>query len=79
MGDCPGITFSLLAKVFAKGKMFWYPRPAARLTWILTSTLNGNKCGIHGEVQKIAVFTLSCKMDGQDMISTLNDEISVGK
>ena len=26
MGDCPGLTFSLLAKVFAKGKMFWYQR-----------------------------------------------------
>ena len=24
MGDCPSLTFSLLAKVFAKGKMFWY-------------------------------------------------------
>ena len=24
MVGCPGITFSLLAKVFAKGKMFWY-------------------------------------------------------
>ena len=24
MGGCPGLTFSLLAKVFAKGKMFWY-------------------------------------------------------
>ena len=22
--DCPSLTFSLLAKVFAKGKMFWY-------------------------------------------------------
>ena len=26
VGDCPGLTFSLLAKVFAKGKMFWYQR-----------------------------------------------------
>ena len=24
MGDCPSLTFSLLAKVFAKGKIFWY-------------------------------------------------------
>ena len=24
VGDCPSPTFSLLAKVFAKGKMFWY-------------------------------------------------------
>ena len=24
MGDWPSLTFSLLAKVFAKGKMFWY-------------------------------------------------------
>ena len=24
MGDGPSLTFSLLAKVFAKGKMFWY-------------------------------------------------------
>ena len=24
MGDSPGPTFSLLAKVFAKGKLFWY-------------------------------------------------------
>ena len=24
VGECPGLTFSLLAKVFAKGKMFWY-------------------------------------------------------
>ena len=26
VGDCPGLTFSLLAKVFAKGKMFWYQK-----------------------------------------------------
>ena len=24
MGNCPSLTFSLLAKVFAEGKMFWY-------------------------------------------------------
>ena len=24
IGDCPGLTFSLLEKVFAKREMFWY-------------------------------------------------------
>ena len=27
--------FPLAKETFAKGKMFWNPRPAARLTWIL--------------------------------------------
>ena len=32
MGDCPSLTFSLLEKVFAKGKMFWYFSPGTLIS-----------------------------------------------
>ena len=33
VGDCPSLTFSLLAKVFAKGKMFWYIKNTVKPTF----------------------------------------------
>ena len=47
VGDCLSLTFSLLAKVFAKGKMFWYQRVPLPSGWAKTFSLCNCFCFDH--------------------------------